>query len=1084
MSEIKRVTLTTISDVVKKSPFGGALDQNTAADSFGGAFGGLGGGGAGSGSGSGKNAAGSKPRKTVRLALELFEPTAQSFPEFNFSKLMHEEQKRLRKAEKKSLSNGFLSDADNDDDVARIARELEKKYGAGTAYSSSGKSARSSQLDVFDRGAGYDEEDSFIDNTEAYDELIPQEVETVGGGFYINSGQLEFKTLSNFERPEDAERMPKPKKRLLSTSSESDSETEKAERRKKKSEMGSAATSGAESGKSGKSVKKRVNGHVGKKAKVGGDKSEGKLLAKKKKEDKEVKESGGKEIKVMKTITVKDMLRAKRDSMRKMEQEKKGRSSATVSSSEAEEDDDGDDDDDEEDGSDGSDSDSSDSGSDESDSDSASASEKEQSTKVNGGEEPAPKKVNSVKLPDNLPDHLLQDLNDLKDLADKSTGKFNFFESTVADLLLQIDVSSRMCGGSARNTIYKHLEEHLRVSRQTLMIKIKKIRIRKEDTKVKKALDKLEDAVTEVMPKIITNYEAERQKAIELRNSLPVGESGEKPEVKHPKKKFPWTDQLRTLLYDIANIRKQSFNILRPRKETEAEFIHSYLQKNVLPLWPSGWMKFEELQKELDRRKKNDGKAASKETKKTVHLSSGSPAVSSPTIASGTGGSLPSVVKSSGSKSEERKSIRPPQSSPVVPATGAASSPAQPPPSTSPASSKKTSDHSIINIISSPPSKTSSSQHSSQYQSHTSPQHPPRPQSRTPRPPSSFDEDLIQTHVINLEPAHSSSKTSPLPMDFRINSPALSSASSASSSRRPSSYQEQPPMAHSNSTPSNSNPNQRKDRKSLDDDSDSSIEIIGEYSVGEKRVDVLNLSLPSINKDKYKKPPTNVAGKAGSVSSSATASMRSSPMNINNNNSYDKPNKYGQKTTPSSSSASTPTTSAASNSAIKSSNASAGSFVLPSAIASLMQQDFAKMSGQGAASSSSSSRMSSVSATPGELDVLRIMKELHELQATQSSMGSKAGSSLGGQNRGNSPKPSHTFGPSKPKQDSPFASGSSQHYSQSPKTPTSSVASTQQQKQQQAHHNSTTKVIELDSFEDDFLFANYSYDSNRKRSYK
>lgn len=92
MSEIKRVTLTTISDVVKKSPFGGALDQNTAADSFGGAFGGLGGGGAGSGSGSGKNAAGSKPRKTVRLALELFEPTAQSFPEFNFSKLMHEEQ--------------------------------------------------------------------------------------------------------------------------------------------------------------------------------------------------------------------------------------------------------------------------------------------------------------------------------------------------------------------------------------------------------------------------------------------------------------------------------------------------------------------------------------------------------------------------------------------------------------------------------------------------------------------------------------------------------------------------------------------------------------------------------------------------------------------------------------------------------------------------------------------------------------------------------------------------------------------------------------------------------------------------------
>lgn len=32
------------------------------------------------------------------------------------------------------------------------------------------------------------------------------------GGFYINSGPLQFKRLANFERPEDAHRMPKPRK--------------------------------------------------------------------------------------------------------------------------------------------------------------------------------------------------------------------------------------------------------------------------------------------------------------------------------------------------------------------------------------------------------------------------------------------------------------------------------------------------------------------------------------------------------------------------------------------------------------------------------------------------------------------------------------------------------------------------------------------------------------------------------------------------------------------------------------------------------------------------------------------------------
>lgn len=89
-----------------------------------------------------------------------------------------------------------------------------------------GKAKKSDRIqDLIDIGYGYDEDDSFIDNSEPvrkhlpvpnpdlgadgssdgfqYDEFVPASLTTKFGGFYVNSGVLQFRLTSD---PEDASR--------------------------------------------------------------------------------------------------------------------------------------------------------------------------------------------------------------------------------------------------------------------------------------------------------------------------------------------------------------------------------------------------------------------------------------------------------------------------------------------------------------------------------------------------------------------------------------------------------------------------------------------------------------------------------------------------------------------------------------------------------------------------------------------------------------------------------------------------------------------------------------------------------------
>ncbi|XP_001607684.1 yemanuclein [Nasonia vitripennis] len=128
---------------------------------------------------------------SFRFVLNLHESNEQRCPEFNYSDLLKKAESRRRKEKKKdeyNASNGlsvFDENAD-DDKVLDVARYFEEKYG------------NRKKNDYVDLGAGYDENDSFIDNTDAYDELVPEDITTAFGGFYVNSGALVFKESGKF----------------------------------------------------------------------------------------------------------------------------------------------------------------------------------------------------------------------------------------------------------------------------------------------------------------------------------------------------------------------------------------------------------------------------------------------------------------------------------------------------------------------------------------------------------------------------------------------------------------------------------------------------------------------------------------------------------------------------------------------------------------------------------------------------------------------------------------------------------------------------------------------------------------------
>ncbi|GMT07766.1 hypothetical protein PENTCL1PPCAC_29940, partial [Pristionchus entomophagus] len=138
--------------------------------------------------------------------LELEKPRGNKYSAYDWSKV----RKKLGDCESDQEDERF-----HDKDAVAIAKQLEAKY--GNKKTKSGRKIRFPEEDFIDKSLGYDCDDDWIDDSEAYDELVPSTVDTKRGGFYVNRGPLEFVSfdheLSDVQSDEDEGRPKKEKKK-------------------------------------------------------------------------------------------------------------------------------------------------------------------------------------------------------------------------------------------------------------------------------------------------------------------------------------------------------------------------------------------------------------------------------------------------------------------------------------------------------------------------------------------------------------------------------------------------------------------------------------------------------------------------------------------------------------------------------------------------------------------------------------------------------------------------------------------------------------------------------------------------------
>lgn len=532
----------------------------------------------------------------VRITLTLFEPDHKRCPEFFYPELVKNlrgKVKGLQPADKKKdLLDPFNDEEKERHKVEALARKFEEKYG--------GKKRRKDRIqDLIDMGYGYDESDSFIDNSEAYDELVPASLTTKYGGFYINSGTLQFRQASESEDDFIKEKKKKsPKKRKLKEGGEKIKKKKKddtydKEKKSKKSKFSKAGFTALNASKEKK--KKKYSGALSVKEMLKKFQKEKEAQRKRDEEHKPIAVSSAEAqglrelegtsdplLSLFGSASDNDLLQAATamDSLTDLDLEQLLSESPEGSPFRDMDD---------------------------------------ESDSLGVGLDQEFRQPSS--LPEGLPAPLEKRVKELAQAARaaEGEGRQKFFTRDTDGILLDIEAQTRELSSQTRSGVYAYLASFLPCSKDTLVKRARKLHLCEQGGRLKEPLQKLKEAIGRAMPEQMAKYQGECQAHTQAKAAKMLEEEKDKEQrervcsdeeedeekggrrIMGPRKKFQWSDEIRELLCQVVKIKLESFDLEKSKVQAWEDYVKAFLDAEVKPLWPKGWMQARTLFKESRR---------------------------------------------------------------------------------------------------------------------------------------------------------------------------------------------------------------------------------------------------------------------------------------------------------------------------------------------------------------------------------------------------------------------------------------------------------------------------------------------------